>query len=101
MADAVAVEVIYALPGGHELVCLRLPPGSTLGQAVAASGLAQKFPEIDPAANKVGIFGKLAKTDTVLRDGDRVEIYRPLLADPKEVRRRRAARGKPLRGVGR
>lgn len=101
MADAISVEVIYALPGRHELVTLRLPSGSTLGQAVAASGLPQKFPEVDLATNKIGIFGKLAKTDAVLRDGDRVEIYRPLLADPKEVRRRRAARGKPLRGAGR
>lgn len=100
MVDAIAVEVVYALPERQELIQLRLPSGSTLQQAVEASGLLQKFPEIDLAKNKVGIFGKLSKTDTVLRDRDRVEIFRPLLADPKEVRRKRAAEGKTMKKGG-
>ena len=67
-------------------------------QAVEASGLLQKYPEIDPGGvNKLGVFAKLAKADTVLRDRDRVEIYRPLIADPKEVRRQKAAEGKVMK----
>ena len=100
MAESIAVEVIYALPERQELLQLRLPTGSTLRQVVEASGLLQKFPEIDLTKNKVGIFGKLGKPDMVLRDRDRVEIYRPLLADPKEVRRQRAAEGKTMKKGG-
>jgi len=85
------VEVVYALPQRQELVRLALPSGSTLQQAVEASGLLQKYPEIDLSGNKLGIYGKLAKLETVLRDHDRVEIYRPLIADPKESRKQRAA----------
>jgi hypothetical protein len=67
---------------------------------VQASGILKKFPEIDLAQNKLGIFGKLTKNDTVLRERDRVEIYRPLVADPKEVRRQRAAEGKVMKKGG-
>lgn len=95
------VEVIYALPHKAESVALDLPDGSTLLQAVEASGLLEKFPEIDVKKNKFGIYAKLAKADTVLRDRDRVEIYRPLIADPKEVRKQRAAEGKVMKkGAG-
>lgn len=100
MAGNLHVSVVYALPQRQEMVQLSLPEGATLQQAVEASGLLQKFPEIDLAKNKLGIFGKLSKADTVLRDRDRVEIYRPLLADPKEVRRQRAAEGKVLKKGG-
>jgi putative ubiquitin-RnfH superfamily antitoxin RatB of RatAB toxin-antitoxin module len=82
-------------------VHLRLPEGSTVQRAVEASGLLQKHPEIDLAkGNKLGIFAKLVKADTVLRDKDRVEIYRPLIADPKEVRRKRAEEGKVMKKGG-
>lgn len=100
MADSIAVEVVYARPERQELVRLHLSPGSTLLQAVLASGLLQKFPEIDLARNKVGIFGRLGKADTLLRDHDRVEIYRSLKADPKEVRRQRAALDKAIKKGG-
>ncbi|WP_303785581.1 RnfH family protein [Azovibrio restrictus] len=102
MADTqIAVEVIYALPDRQDLVRLVLPSGSTLQQALEASGLLQKHPEIDLKKNKFGIFSKLSKLDTVLRDRDRVEIYRPLIADPKEVRKQRAAEGKVMKkGAG-
>ena len=100
MADSIAVEVVYARPERQEMVSLELPEGSTLLQAIERSGLLQKFPEIDLARNKVGIFGKLGKIDALLRDRDRVEIYRPLLADPKEVRRQRAAEGKAMKKGG-
>ncbi len=84
------VQVCLALPADSILQDLYLPAGATLLQAVEASGVLQRFPQIDPETAKFGIFGKLRPADTVLREGDRVEIYRPLLADPKESRRRRA-----------
>ncbi|MBL8483824.1 MAG: RnfH family protein [Rhodocyclaceae bacterium] len=98
--DHVDVQVVFALPQRQEMVALELPPGTTVAQAVEASGLLQRYPDLSLARNKLGIFGKLAKGDTVLRQGDRVEIYRPLIADPKEVRRQRAAEGKPLKKGG-
>ncbi|MDR2366358.1 MAG: RnfH family protein [Zoogloeaceae bacterium] len=91
------VEVVYALPEKQEIVSLRLPPGSCLRAALEASGLLRKYPEIDPENGKFGIFSKLAKVDAPLRDRDRVEIYRPLIADPKQIRQQRAAEGKGLR----
>lgn len=96
-ALVISVEVVYALPHHQEVVGLQLPAGSTLQQALEASGLLQKYPEIDPERNKLGIFGKIAKADAVLRDRDRIEVYRPLLADPKEARRKRAADSRPSR----
>lgn len=86
----VRVQVCHALPSEAFLETLLLPAGSTLAQAIAASGLATRFPGLDLTQAKVGIFGKLKMPETVLRDGDRIEVYRPLLADPKESRRKRA-----------
>ncbi len=100
MAESINVEVVYALPQRQEIIRLKLPEGSTVQQAVAASGLLQKHPEIDFARNKLGIFGKLSKPETTLRERDRVEIYRPLIADPKEVRKQRAAEGKVMKKGG-
>ena len=100
MADSLSIEIVYALPQKQELVSLKLPAGSTVQQAIEASGLMQKHPEIDLARNKVGVFGKLARLDTPLRAQDRVEIYRPLLADPKEVRKKRAEEGKAMKKGG-
>lgn len=100
MAESLSIEIVYALPQKQELVSLRLPAGSTVQQAIEASGLMQKHPEIDLARNKVGVFGKLARLDTPLRAQDRVEIYRPLVADPKEVRKKRAEEGKAMKKSG-
>lgn len=101
MAEMISVEVCYPLPQKQELVSLKLPLGSTLLQALEASGLLQKYPEIDLKKNKFGIYAKLSKAEVVLRDKDRVEIYRPLIADPKEVRKQRAAEGKVMKkGAG-
>lgn len=101
MAEMFNIDVCYALAGKQELVHLKLPMGSTLQQALEASGLLAKYPDIDFKKNKFGIFAKLSKPDTVLRDRDRVEIYRPLIADPKEVRKQRAAEGKVMKkGTG-
>jgi uncharacterized protein len=88
-ATMIRVEVVYALSERQVSRRISLPEGSTVGDAIEASGLGREFPEIDPAL--VGIFGKRVRVDARLRDGERVELYRPLQADPKEVRRRRAA----------
>jgi putative ubiquitin-RnfH superfamily antitoxin RatB of RatAB toxin-antitoxin module len=100
MAESIHVEVVYARPERQEVASLVLPLGTTAGQAIEASGLLARFPEIDLAKNKLGIYAKLAKADTALRDRDRVEIYRPLIADPKEVRKQRAAEGKVMKKGG-
>jgi len=98
--DILRIEVVYALPERQKVVSLRLPAGSTVQQAVEQSGLLVTHPEIDLVQNKLGIYAKLVKPDTSLRDRDRVEIYRPLIADPKEVRRKRAAEDKAMRKGG-
>lgn len=101
MAETIHVEVVYARPERQEVASISLPAGSTVAQAIEASGLLGKHPDIDLAGNKLGIYAKLAKPDTVLRDRDRVEIYRPLIADSKEMRKQRAAEGKATkRGEG-
>jgi hypothetical protein len=100
MADSIQIEVTYARPERQDVIHLKLPEGSTIGQAIEASGLPQRYPEIDLAKLKVGIYGKLSRLDTVLRERDRVEIYRPLIADPKEVRKQRAAEGKVMKKGG-
>jgi len=100
MAETIHVEVVYAKPERQEVVGVNVPAGSTVGQAIEASGLLARHPEIDLAQNKLGIYAKLAKLDSALRDRDRVEIYRPLIADPKEVRKQRAAAGKAMKKGG-
>ncbi len=100
MAEIINVDVVYALSERQELVKVKLAAGSTLQQAVEASGLLAKYPEIDLTKVKVGIYAKLSKLDAPVRDKDRVEIYRPLLADPKEVRKQRAAEGKAMKKGG-
>ncbi|MHB1353628.1 MAG: RnfH family protein [Thiobacillus sp.] len=94
------VEVVYALPAEQPLLKVQLAEGATVEDAIRASGVLEAFPEIDLARNKVGIFSKLVKLDEPVRDRDRVEIYRPLIADPKEVRRKRAEEGKVTRKGG-
>ncbi len=94
------IEVVYALPDEQILVPLSLSRGVTVEEAIRQSGLMDKFPEIDLAANKVGIWNKASELTAVLRDKDRVEIYRPLIADPKEVRRKRAEEGKAMKKGG-
>ncbi len=100
MSGKIDIEVVYALPGEQRLFSQQLPDGTTVAEAVGLCGVLDEYPEIDLAVNKLGIFGKLVKADAVLRDRDRIEIYRPLLADPREVRRRRAAEGKTMKKGG-
>lgn len=87
---SIRVQVCYALPDHAFLRAVALPPGATLEQAVRESGLLRERPEIDMATCTVGVYAKKKTLATVLRDGDRVEVYRPLQADPKDARRRRA-----------
>jgi len=97
MTDKINIEVVYALSGEQTLLNQRVAAGTTVAEAIQASGILHKYPEIDLASNKLGIFGKLTKADAVLRDMDRIEIFRPLIADPKEVRRKRAEEGKVMK----
>jgi putative ubiquitin-RnfH superfamily antitoxin RatB of RatAB toxin-antitoxin module len=96
MADGVAntlpVVVCYATAQQEFLRPLEVAPGTTIGQAIEASGVLAAFPDINLVTQPVGIFSKKKTLDTVLREHDRVEIYRPLVADPKESRRKRAAK---------
>jgi putative ubiquitin-RnfH superfamily antitoxin RatB of RatAB toxin-antitoxin module len=96
----IKIELVYALPQEQSLLSLEVPPASTIADAIVLSGLLEKYPEIDLEKGKFGLFGKLSKSDMVLREKDRVEIYRPLLADPKEVRRKRAEEGKVMKKGG-
>jgi uncharacterized protein len=89
-ANEIAVEVVYAASTRQSTKTLTLPAGSSVEQAIQASGLLEAFPEIDLSCQRVGIRGELVQLDDCLQGGERVEIYRPLLADPKEARRRRA-----------
>lgn len=98
--ELLTIEVVYALPEQQTLLTVKLPAGSTVAQAIEQSGLLARHPELDLSQHKVGVFAKVTALDTVLREHDRVEIYRALLADPKEVRRRRAAEGKVMRKGG-
>ena len=97
MNEQIEIEVVYALPCNQILRQLHVPAGTTAKQAVELSGIGAIFPEIDLSQNKLGIFGKLVKPETILRDRDRVEIYRPLSVDPKEGRRRRAEEARAMR----
>lgn len=101
MSAMIRVEIVYALPQRQELVEVTLPEGATVRHAVEASGLLEKYPDIElDRRNKLGIYARLVKADTELRDRDRVEIYRPLIADPKAVRKKRADEGKVMKKGG-
>jgi putative ubiquitin-RnfH superfamily antitoxin RatB of RatAB toxin-antitoxin module len=91
MAETIRVEVVHARPDKQVLLTVDIREGSTVGDAIKQSGIRAEFPdlEVDPA--RIGIFGQKAGMGDKLRAGDRVEIYRPLIADPKEARRKRAA----------
>jgi hypothetical protein len=98
--ERIKVEVIYALPREQILLNVQVPQGCTVEEAIKISGILEKYTDINLSTNKVGIFSKLSKLDAVVRDHDRIEIYRPLIADPKEVRRKRAEEGKVMKKGG-
>lgn len=86
----ISIEVAYAKPEQQIIVEVAVPQGTTVQEAINRSGLLERFPEMSATELKVGIFGSLCKLDQSLKQGDRVEIYRPLICDPKEARRKRA-----------
>ncbi|MGZ5201232.1 MAG: RnfH family protein [Telluria sp.] len=92
MAEPIQVVVCYAVETREYLRAMQVPAGTTVGEAIEQSGVLEEFPDINLATAPVGIYAKKKTLDTVLRERDRVEIYRPLVADPKDSRRRRAAK---------
>ena len=90
----IQIEVVYGLPTRQELITIMVEDGTLLEQGIIESGILNAFEEIDLTINKVGIWNRSAKLTDTLRDLDRIEIYRPLIADPKEVRKRRAEKAK-------
>jgi len=89
-SDRINVELIYALPNEQELYSISVQSDLTVEQAIKESSILQDYPEIDLEKVKVGIFSKVCKLTDNLHEGDRIEIYRPLIADPKEARKKRA-----------
>ena len=100
MPNEILIEVAYALPQKQIIIPIKIKAGVTAEEAIKASGIIKKFPEIDLKINQIGIFGKLTQLDHVMRERDRIEIYRPLIADPKEISRQRAAEGKVMKKGG-
>jgi len=99
-AELIEVEVAYARPDTQVILPVKVEQGASVEDAIKMSGILHHFPEIDLSANKVGVFGKLSKLSAVLKPGDRIEIYRQLIADPKQVRKERAAQGKAMKKGG-
>ena len=100
MSARIHVEVAYATPEKQLILEREIDAGSTPRDVVRASGIEQHFPEIDLEHCDLGVFGKIVGEDYRLDEGDRIEIYRPLIADPKEIRRQRAARGLKMKKGG-
>ena len=98
--ESINVEVAYAIPEKQIIRAVNVDTCTTIGAAIVQSGIMMDFPDLELEDAKVGIFGKAASMTTVLSDGYRVEIYRPLIADPKEVRRKRAAACKVMKKGG-
>lgn len=101
--QTIAVEVVYALPHEQRLIRMLVESGTTALQALVRSGIPEEYPEVDPQSAKLGIFGQSLGTrglapaaEYVLQPGDRVEVYRPLIADPKEARKQRAEKARRL-----
>ncbi len=93
----IIVEVAYAIPASQVIYTVEVDDTATVEDAILSSGVLKEYPEIDLASNKVGIFSKLTKLDKPLVHNDRIEIYRKLIADPKAVRKQRAAEGKKMK----
>ena len=93
-SDMIHVEVVYALPEEQRVYTLVVNKDMSVEEIIKQSGVLEQYPEIDLAKNKVGVFSRNVKLDATVRDKDRIEIYRPLLADPKEIRRKRAEQAK-------
>lgn len=93
-SDMIHVEVVYALPQEQRVFTLVVNKEMTVEDIIKQSGVLEQYPEVDLKVNKVGVFSRNVKLNATVRDKDRIEIYRPLLADPKEIRRKRAEQAK-------
>jgi len=98
--NTILVEVAYAKADEQMIIPLEVTKGSNVQQAIEISNILNFFPQIDLTQNKVGIFSKICTLNTLLREGDRVEIYRALIADPKKIRQQRAEQGKLIKKGG-
>lgn len=98
--ENIRIEVVYPLPHEQLLFVAKVSESASIREGIVASGILERYPELDMDKLDAGIFGKLAKLDDPLRDRDRIEIYRPLIADPKAVRKQRAAEGKRMKKGG-
>ncbi|MFC3914660.1 RnfH family protein [Pseudaeromonas sharmana] len=98
MSELIRAEVVYALPQKQTLLVVKLVAGSTVRDAIQASGLLQRVPELVLETLKVGIYSRLVSLDTLLRGGERIEVYRPLTADPRAMRKQRADKAKERGG---
>jgi putative ubiquitin-RnfH superfamily antitoxin RatB of RatAB toxin-antitoxin module len=92
MKEMIEIEVVYGLPHKQVLLPLSVPVNTSIEECIILSGIVKHFPEIDPTNATVGIFSRPEKLDSIIKAGDRIEIYRPLIADPKEMRKLRAAK---------
>lgn len=92
------IAIAYAVPGRQVLIAYNVPEGATIQAAIESSGILEQLPHVDLQKNKVGIFGKVKPLDTVLADGDRVEIYFPVTVDPKTLPKRKPAADKKTSG---
>ena len=90
MNDLITLEVAYGIPKKQIIISFQAPKDISVKEAIVLSGIEKKFNEIDLSKNQLGIFGKITSLETKLKHKDRIEIYRPLIADPKEIRRKRA-----------
>jgi len=98
--QSINIEVAFAIPDEQVIIPISIAEGANVEEAIIQSGIMERFPQINLEKDKIGIFSKICKKDAKLRDKDRIEIYRPLIADPKEMRKLRAAQGKAMRKGG-
>ncbi|HRJ51713.1 MAG TPA: RnfH family protein [Candidatus Thiothrix moscowensis] len=99
-SETITIEVVYPLPHEQLLLSVQVPEGASIQDGIVASGVLERYPELKLATLAAGVFGKVSKLDQPLRARDRIEIYRPLIADPKAVRKQRAAEGKRMKKGG-
>lgn len=99
-AKKITIEIVYALPEEQTLLSFTVPEGTTLDQAIGLSGIQAHYPDLDLSTLKAGLFGKITPRTVIMREKDRIELYRPLIADPKEVRKQRAEAGKKMKKGG-
>jgi len=94
ISNKITIEIVYGVPHKQKILTISIDANATVEQGIKESGIMKLFPEIDLAINKVGVWNRAVKLSEILEDLDRIEVYRPLIADPKDVRKRRAEKAK-------